>query len=251
MAGLAERIRQARRQSGLSHEALAERIGVPPDRLRGYEAGANVAARQLQLIAIATGRPLSYFVDGAEPPPVSGRGIRGRVRAAIAWLSEPVGAETNADARLAEVVERERRFEQELEAERATSAELMETITELTEALRRGEEQARKLNETAVASEQEAKRLREELAERDRALEAVSADVASDEASGELMHYDLAALEQKISDGEADFPGRAEEWRAYLRFLREFAHADGELPPAFNALVREVFRELLSSERRD
>jgi transcriptional regulator with XRE-family HTH domain len=246
MAGLAERIRQARRHSGLSHEALAERIGVPPDRLRGYEAGANVTARQLELIAIATGRPLSYFVDGAEPPPVSGGRVRGRVRAAIAWLSEPVGAETNADARLAEVVERERRFEQELAAERAASAELMETVAELTEALRGSEEQARELNETAAAAEQEAERLREELAERDRALGAVRAKAPIDDASGEPMHYDLAALEQRISEREADFPDRAEEWRAYLRFLREFAHADGELPPTFNTLVREVFRELLS-----
>src|ERR687896_39473 len=124
MARLEERIRQARRQSGLTQEALAERIGVPPDRLRGYEQGAHVTARQLELIAVATGRPVSYFVDGAEPVSSAATGVGRRLRAALAWLSDPTGADTDAETRLAEGVERERRSEQALAAERAKGAAL-------------------------------------------------------------------------------------------------------------------------------
>src|SRR5918999_5338052 len=108
MARLEERIRQARRQSGLTQEALAERIGVPPDRLRGYEEGAHVTARQLELIAVATGRPLSYFVDGAEPASSAAAGLGGRLRAALSLVSEPTGAGADAATRLAQVVQRER-----------------------------------------------------------------------------------------------------------------------------------------------
>lgn len=297
MARLAERIRQARRQSGLSQEALAERIGVPPDRLRGYEEGANVTARQLELIAVATGRPLSYFVDGAEPASDGAGGVRARLRAAIAWLSEPVGAEADGEARLAEVVERERRFEHELEAERAKRIALEAKVNELTALLREREprargrqdeaaaalaerqralaEQARALaqerrrledlrsrleareeevgrkSEALGAQETELERLREALQEREREFAAMQPSTAparapaGESAPAEAAGYNLTTLERLVAQRESDVPARREEWRAYIGFLREFAHADGNLPPTFNTLVREVFRELL------
>ena len=110
MAGLAERIRQARRASGLTQEALAERIGVPPADLQDYENGTEVSKRELKRIAVATGLPLSFFRDGDAPETQDGGGglwVRARIRAAIDWLAEPSGADAVA-ALLADVAERER-----------------------------------------------------------------------------------------------------------------------------------------------
>src|ERR687895_231288 len=152
-----EQIRRARRESGLSQEALAERIGVPPAELYRYEEGAEISPRHLGLIAVATGKPLSFFLDGTGVGSPNGRGIGGRLRAALPWLSEPAAADTDADSLFAEVATRQH------------------------------------------------------------------------------------ALDERA----ADFPERADEWRAYIVFLRDFVHADGNLPATFNSLVREVFRELL------
>jgi transcriptional regulator with XRE-family HTH domain len=114
MAGLAERIRQARRASGLSQEALAERIGVPPTALQDYENGGDVSNRDVKRIAVATGLPLSFFRDGDAPEAQDGGGglrVRARIRAAIDWLAEPSGADAVA-ALLADVTERERALDE-------------------------------------------------------------------------------------------------------------------------------------------
>jgi transcriptional regulator with XRE-family HTH domain len=112
MAGLAERIRQARRASGLSQEALAERIGVPPTALQDYEDGGEVSNRDVKRIAVATGLPLSFFRDGDAPETQDGGlRVRARIRAAIDWLAEPSGTDAVA-ALLAEVTERERELDE-------------------------------------------------------------------------------------------------------------------------------------------
>jgi|SRR5688572_24654734 len=109
MAGLDDRIRQARRASGLTQEALAERIGVPPGALQAYEDGGEVSERDVKRIAVATGLPLSFFRDGDVPETQDGAGLglRARIRAALDWLEEPSGADA-VGALLADVVERER-----------------------------------------------------------------------------------------------------------------------------------------------
>lgn len=53
---------------------------------------------------------------------------------------------------------------------------------------------------------------------------------------------DLDAL--VTARGEAH-PGKVEEWRAYLFFLRDHASADGALPAQFDGLIVEVFAPLL------
>jgi transcriptional regulator with XRE-family HTH domain len=107
MARLDERIRQARRASGLTQEALAERIGVPPVAVQEFEDGADVSERHVKRIAVATGLPLSFFLDLYAPETQDGAGLRGRVRAALAWLAEPSGADA-VGSLLADVPERER-----------------------------------------------------------------------------------------------------------------------------------------------
>jgi transcriptional regulator with XRE-family HTH domain len=109
MAGLDDRIRQARRASGLTQEALAERIGVPPGALQAYEDGGEVSERDVKRIAVATGLPLSFFRDGAVPETQDGAGLglRARIRAALDWLEEPSGSDAVATL-LADVAKRER-----------------------------------------------------------------------------------------------------------------------------------------------
>jgi uncharacterized protein involved in exopolysaccharide biosynthesis len=57
--------------------------------------------------------------------------------------------------------------------------------------------------------------------------------------------WSVVALERLVAERGAEFPGRIEEWRTYLFFLREHASPEGALPPSFDALVEETFRELL------
>jgi transcriptional regulator with XRE-family HTH domain len=126
MARIDQQIRRARRESGFSQEALAERIGVPPADVHRYERGGTISARQLELIAVATGKPVSFFLDGSRGGSQNGPGLAGRLRAVLAWLSEPATADMDVDALLAQVsarekalVERERRL---VERERALLA---------------------------------------------------------------------------------------------------------------------------------
>jgi transcriptional regulator with XRE-family HTH domain len=200
MARVDEQIRRARRESGLSQEALAERIGVRPATVERYEQGGEITSRHLELIAVATGRPVSFFLYGEDDASRNGRVIGRWLRAAAAWLSEPAPVDADADlaARERALAERERRV---VERERALAAAKVEL------AARAGH------------------------------------PLPADGHEG----YNLDELERTLDERGDSFPERAEEWRAYVLFLREFVHADGQLPASFNALVREVFRELLAS----
>lgn len=108
VARIDEQIRRARRECGLSREALAERIGVAPAELQRYEEGDEIPTRRLELIAVATGKPVSFFLAAVGDPTQNGRGVGGRLRAALAWLSEPSGVRPSEDELLAEVAARER-----------------------------------------------------------------------------------------------------------------------------------------------
>lgn len=57
--------------------------------------------------------------------------------------------------------------------------------------------------------------------------------------------WNLGTLERLVAERGAEYPDRAEEWQAYLFFLREHASLEGELPRSFDALVDETFHELL------
>jgi hypothetical protein len=100
-------------------------------------------------------------------------------------------------------------------------------------------------------SEEALERRRKALEERERKLEEQPAMTppesrATQEAEAPAAGgFNLEALEHALDERAAEFPERADEWRAYMIFLREFVHADGNLPSTFNSLVREVFGELL------
>lgn len=57
--------------------------------------------------------------------------------------------------------------------------------------------------------------------------------------------WNLHVLEQLVVGHGAEFPDRVEEWSFYLASLRDFAAPDGGLPRSFDALVDEVFCDLL------
>jgi capsular polysaccharide biosynthesis protein len=57
--------------------------------------------------------------------------------------------------------------------------------------------------------------------------------------------WTLPRLERLVAERGDEFPDRVEEWRAYLFFLRDHATPEGRLAPSFDALVAEVFEELL------
>jgi hypothetical protein len=60
--------------------------------------------------------------------------------------------------------------------------------------------------------------------------------------------WDLNRLEALVEEGAAAFPGRVDEWRYYLLYLREFANVNGVLPRSFDWLVGEAFREVVALE---
>jgi capsular polysaccharide biosynthesis protein len=56
--------------------------------------------------------------------------------------------------------------------------------------------------------------------------------------------WNLPDLEHAVEAHADASPEQAEEWRTYLYFLREYASADGALPPGFSSLIGAVFAEL-------
>lgn len=63
--------------------------------------------------------------------------------------------------------------------------------------------------------------------------------------------WNLHALEELVAEHGAEFPDRVEEWSFYLASLHDFAAPGGDLPPSFDALVDEVFTDLLDRRRLD
>lgn len=61
---LPQRIRQARREAGLSQERLAQLIGVSHRQMQRMEYGdaPDIGVGMLERIALATGKPLTWFV---------------------------------------------------------------------------------------------------------------------------------------------------------------------------------------------
>jgi hypothetical protein len=61
--------------------------------------------------------------------------------------------------------------------------------------------------------------------------------------------WNLWELERRARERAGLDPLRDQEWSFLLMYLREFADADGILPPDFDPLVRESFAELIGAGR--
>ncbi len=63
-----QRLRQARRETGLTQDRLAALLDVTFQQIQKYEAGhSRIAAGRLREIAIALGKPIEYFFEPIEP----------------------------------------------------------------------------------------------------------------------------------------------------------------------------------------
>lgn len=59
--------------------------------------------------------------------------------------------------------------------------------------------------------------------------------------------WNLDRLERWVEERGARFPGRVEEWRYYVVYMREFADMGGILPSSFDRLVWDAFGDLLGT----
>jgi O-antigen ligase len=64
-------------------------------------------------------------------------------------------------------------------------------------------------------------------------------------APAEIGAWPLTELERVVAERGSEHPDLVDEWRYYLRYLRDFSNPDGTLPASFDALVDEVFAPLL------
>jgi capsular polysaccharide biosynthesis protein len=171
--------------------------------------------------------------------------------------------EATLDERVRSVTERERALvrqageltarERELERRAATEAAPPEPPDQGR--LRKREaaldERVRSVTERELALARSAG----ELAVRERELEQRAAtQAAQPEPEPELVAprsvpsggaWNGVTLERLVEERGSEFPDRVEEWRAYLFLLREHASMEGALPPSFDALVEDAFRELV------
>jgi hypothetical protein len=127
-------------------------------------------------------------------------------------------------------------------------------------ALRKRESQLEQRIKTVSARERQLARRAGELASRERELALTPEEPAKPSEEVPAVEsppvpatlggaWNIQEL-QRVVDAKADAsPEQAEEWRAYLYFLREHASADGTLPPGFSGLVEEVFAELFEDRR--
>ncbi len=73
-----QRLRQGRRELGLTQEALAALLGVTFQQIQKYEAGhSRMSAGRLLEIAVALGKPIGWFYEPFEITPAADGG-RGR-----------------------------------------------------------------------------------------------------------------------------------------------------------------------------
>ena len=62
-----------------------------------------------------------------------------------------------------------------------------------------------------------------------------------------MRMYAFEVLERLVVSASTKAPDRAEEWRAYLYYLRDFADEKGRLPRSFDGLVADVFGDVASA----
>jgi transcriptional regulator with XRE-family HTH domain len=97
---IGERIARARKESRLTQEELASRVGVTARSIQGYEAGKVVPYRHLSRLAEITDRELAWFLesdDSSELPEVAAR---------LVTLVEEVAEEARRIREVAERLER-------------------------------------------------------------------------------------------------------------------------------------------------
>jgi hypothetical protein len=79
------------------------------------------------------------------------------------------------------------------------------------------------------------------------AAAAAEAEARQTAAEGRWNLEELAVLVERRAE---EFPDRAEEWRAYIVYLRDFVGPDNLLPTSFAGLIDDVFGMLIEEPQR-
>jgi transcriptional regulator with XRE-family HTH domain len=95
------RIARARKESGLTQEELAGRMGVSARSIQGYEAGKVVPYRHLNQLAKITNRELGWILAGDPPPDLNAQVVE-----RLVTLVEEVAEEAKRIRSVAERLER-------------------------------------------------------------------------------------------------------------------------------------------------
>jgi transcriptional regulator with XRE-family HTH domain len=83
---IGERIARARKESGLTQEELASRVGVTARSIQGYEAGKVVPYRHLSRLAEITDRELAWFLESDDEAALAH--VAGRLVTLVEELAE-------------------------------------------------------------------------------------------------------------------------------------------------------------------
>ena len=186
------------------------------------------------------------------PAPVEARPEAEDPRERRAAERERVLAEREAalDARAAELAEAKR------QALREQAGDL-EHVEQARARLHRDERDLERRKKRLDALERELEGREERLADSERELVSQPAEpeavadappepVPAAVQNGQLdSRWNLDELERRVENNASRHPDRIEEWRYYILYLRGFAGPGGGLPRSFDALVEEVFADLL------
>jgi O-antigen ligase len=185
---------------------------------------AELAARRRELDALA------IVVDRLEP--------------LLGIAPDPAPSRAVDPARERELDERERRLDSlKAELERA-AAELAQARQQLDERAARVVERERELLARAARMPADAAGAPSPGAPSPAVPSpAVPSPVVASPVSGST--FNVNTLDRLVEAERARNPERVDEWSAYLQELAAHADAQGNLPPRFDALVSEVFGELL------
>ena len=181
-----------------------------------------------------------------------GRDLRERMLAI--QIETLLAEQTRLDRRRAELKTREQELERKLAQVERREADHREGAARIIAKLDR---RAAELDRREADLERRARALDETIREKARAHaeDTVLLQVARVEAPEELRPeehgWDLNRLEVLVEESAAAFPGRIDEWRYYLVYLREFANVNGVLPRSFDWLVGEAFGEVVALEAEE
>jgi hypothetical protein len=212
----------------------------------------------LGLLALALARPRA----AAAPAPASDPQQTERLERALARLEavEPPapGPAPSAPppAPDTELEQREALLEKRVGAVAERERELARPSAEVAERERKLDRTAKQLD----TRDREVVERAAELDERERELDehkAAAVPPAASEPSVPLEPepvpaggaYNVEVLERLVGERGGEQPQRLDEWNHYLVSLREHAGVDGTLPKSFDALVDDVFGELLEARR--
>jgi hypothetical protein len=163
--------------------------------------------------------------------------------------------QTRLDRRRAEIKAREQELERRLAELAFREADDRDGIARIADKLERRSEE---LDKREAELDRRAKALEETVRKKARAY-AEETVLLKDEATVVAMKppaeeirpqsgWDLNRLEALVEQNASAFPGRIEEWRYYLLYLREFANVNGVLPRSFDWLVGQALGDLVTVE---